>query len=69
MFDLSGKTALITGASGGIGQDIAARLHEAGAKVGLAGTREAVLKELADKLGEGQRLWWLTCHPRKALKA
>ena len=53
MFDLSGKTALITGASGGIGQDIAARLHEAGAKVGLAGTREAVLKELADKLGEG----------------
>ena len=53
MFDLSGKTALITGASGGIGQDIAARLHEAGAKVGLAGTREAVLKELADKLGDG----------------
>ena len=44
MFDLSGKTALITGASGGIGKDIAARLHEAGAKVGLAGTREAVLK-------------------------
>ena len=53
MFDLSGKTVLITGASGGIGQDIAARLHEAGAKVGLAGTREAVLKELADKLGDG----------------
>ena len=53
MFDLSGKTALITGASGGIGQDIAARLHEAGAKVGLAGTREAVLKELAEKLGDG----------------
>ena len=53
MFDLSGKTALITGASGGIGQDIAARLYEAGAKVGLAGTREAVLKELADKLGDG----------------
>ena len=53
MFDLSGKTALITGASGGIGRDIAARLHEAGAKVGLAGTREAVLNELADKLGDG----------------
>lgn len=53
MFDLSGKTALVTGASGGIGRDIAARLHEAGAKVGLAGTREAVLSELAGGLGDG----------------
>ncbi len=51
MFDLSGKTALITGASGGIGRDIAARLHEAGAKVALAGTREAVLTDLANTLG------------------
>jgi len=39
MFDLSGKTALITGASGGIGRDIAKTLHAAGANVGLAGTR------------------------------
>ena len=53
MFDLSGKTALVTGASGGIGRDIAKTLHAAGAKVGLAGTREAVLQELADELGEG----------------
>lgn len=53
MFDLSGKTALITGASGGIGGDIARCLHQAGAKVGVAGTREAVLQELADELGEG----------------
>ncbi|MDA9230552.1 3-oxoacyl-[acyl-carrier-protein] reductase [Alphaproteobacteria bacterium] len=53
MFDLSGKTALITGASGGIGRDIAKTLHAAGANVGLAGTRQAVLQELADELGEG----------------
>jgi len=53
MFDLSGKTALVTGASGGIGQDIARCLHGAGARVGLAGTRENVLRELADELGEG----------------
>lgn len=53
MFDLSGKTALVTGASGGIGRDIAKTLHTAGANVGLAGTRQAVLQELADELGEG----------------
>ena len=53
MFDLSGKTALVTGASGGIGRDIAKTLHAAGANVGLAGTREVVLQELADELGEG----------------
>lgn len=53
MFDLSGKTALVTGASGGIGRDIAKTLHAAGANVGLAGTRQAVLQELADELGEG----------------
>lgn len=51
MFDLSGKTALVTGASGGIGRDIAKTLHAAGANVGLAGTRENVLQELADELG------------------
>ncbi len=53
MFDLSGKTALVTGASGGIGQDIARILHGAGAKIGLAGTRKAVLQELAKALGDG----------------
>ena len=52
MFDLSGKTVLITGASGGIGNAIAKRVHEAGAKVGLAGTRESVLQDLANTLGE-----------------
>lgn len=51
MFDLTGKTALITGASGGIGGAIAAALHAAGATVALTGTREAPLRERADQLG------------------
>lgn len=51
MFDLNGKTALITGASGGIGQAIAACLHAQGADVVLHGTREAVLNEIAARLG------------------
>ncbi|KXF90471.1 3-oxoacyl-[acyl-carrier-protein] reductase [Phaeobacter inhibens] len=52
MFDLTGKSALITGASGGIGGDIARVLHASGATVGLSGTREAPLQELAAELGE-----------------
>jgi 3-oxoacyl-[acyl-carrier protein] reductase len=51
MFDLSGKTALVTGASGGIGRDIALALHKAGAKVAISGTREAALKETSDAAG------------------
>jgi len=47
MFDLTGKTALVTGASGGIGRAIAAALSEAGAKVALSGTRENVLEEVS----------------------
>ncbi|WP_171178711.1 3-oxoacyl-[acyl-carrier-protein] reductase [Ruegeria sp. HKCCD8929] len=52
MFDLTGKNALITGASGGIGGDIARALHDAGASVGLSGTRVEPLQALADELGE-----------------
>jgi 3-oxoacyl-[acyl-carrier protein] reductase len=52
MFDLSGKTALVTGATGGIGGAIARALHAQGAHVVLSGTREAVLRDLADQLGE-----------------
>jgi 3-oxoacyl-[acyl-carrier protein] reductase len=51
MFDLEGKTALVTGASGGIGADIARALHEAGATVGLSGTRVEPLEALAKELG------------------
>ena len=52
MFDLTGKTALVTGASGGIGGAIARALHAAGAKVLLAGTRRNALDALAASLGE-----------------
>jgi 3-oxoacyl-[acyl-carrier protein] reductase len=51
MFDLTGKTALVTGATGGIGAEIARALHGAGAHVVLSGTREAVLADLAAELG------------------
>ncbi|MCL5775598.1 3-oxoacyl-[acyl-carrier-protein] reductase [Limibaculum sp. FT325] len=51
MFDLTGKTALVTGATGGIGGAIARALHAQGAVVGLSGTRAGVLEELASSLG------------------
>ncbi|NBS35629.1 MAG: 3-oxoacyl-[acyl-carrier-protein] reductase [Methylocystaceae bacterium] len=51
MFDLTGKTALVTGASGGIGKAIAMGLHAAGATVGLSGTRRDALEALATELG------------------
>ena len=52
MFDLNGKNALVTGASGGIGASIAKSLHQAGATVALSGTRVDPLQELAAELGE-----------------
>ena len=52
MFDLTGKSALVTGASGGIGAEIARALHGAGATVGLSGTREDPLRDLAGDLGD-----------------
>lgn len=52
MFDLSGKTALVTGASGGIGGAIARHLRAAGAHVVLSGTREAALAALAAEFGD-----------------
>ena len=52
MFELEGKCALITGASGGIGGSIARALYAQGAKVALSGTRIDPLKALADDLGD-----------------
>jgi 3-oxoacyl-[acyl-carrier protein] reductase len=51
MFDLSGMTALVTGASGGIGSAIARALVAQGAKVALSGTREDALKAVAAEIG------------------
>jgi 3-oxoacyl-[acyl-carrier protein] reductase len=60
MFDLTGKTALITGASGGIGAAITRALHGAGATVALSGTRVEPLQALAAELGE--RVHVLPCN-------
>ncbi len=60
MFDLTGKCALVTGASGGIGNAIATKLHAQGATVAISGTRVDPLNELASKLGE--RVHVLPCN-------
>ena len=60
MFDLSGKTALVTGATGGIGGAIARALHAQGATVAISGTRREVLDALAAELG--QRVHVLPCN-------
>jgi len=52
MFDLTGRTALVTGASGGIGEAIARALHRQGAVVALSGTRREALDRLAGELAE-----------------
>jgi 3-oxoacyl-[acyl-carrier protein] reductase len=51
MFNLTGKTALVTGASGGIGGDIARALHAQGARVAVSGTRREALETIANELG------------------
>src|SRR5580658_11130276 len=60
MFDLTGKTALVTGATGTIGGRIARTLHAQGATVTISGTRQEVLEQLAGQLGE--RVHVLPCN-------
>ncbi len=61
MLDLTGKTALITGASGGIGSEIAKKLVNLGASVIISGTREEKLKELQEEIGQ-DKCKYLTCN-------
>ena len=69
MFDLSGRKALVTGASGGIGEEIARILHKQGAIVGLHGTRAEKLEELANDLGERTFVFPANLSDRDAVKA
>ena len=69
MFDLTGKKALVTGASGGIGEAIARTLHAQGAVVGLHGTRIEKLEALAAELGERVKLLPADLTDRDAVKA
>ena len=68
MFDLTGRKALITGASGGIGEEIAKALHAQGAIVGLHGTRREKLEALAMQLGERVRIFTADISDRAAIK-
>lgn len=69
MFDLTGRKALVTGATGGLGESIARALHAQGASVGLHGTREEKLKELAAELGERTFIFPANLSDREAVKA
>ncbi|MFC6488769.1 3-oxoacyl-[acyl-carrier-protein] reductase [Nitratireductor sp. GCM10026969] len=69
MFDLTGRKALITGASGGIGEAIARALHARGATVGLHGTRVEKLEALAGELGERTKIFPADLSDRSEVKA
>lgn len=69
MFDLTGRKALVTGATGGLGEAIARALHAQGAIVGLHGTREEKLQSLAAELGERVFVFPANLSDREAVKA
>ena len=69
MFDLTGRKALVTGASGGIGEAIARQLHAQGATVGLHGTRVEKLEALAGEFGDRVRLFPADLTKRDEVKA
>ncbi len=69
MFDLTGRKALVTGATGGIGEEIARMLHAQGATVGLHGTRAEKLEALAAELGERVHVFPANLSDRDQVKA
>ena len=69
MFELTGQKALVTGASGGIGEAIAKALHSAGATVGLHGTRREKLESVAAELGERVHVFPADLSDREAVKS
>jgi 3-oxoacyl-[acyl-carrier protein] reductase len=69
MFDLTGRKALVTGATGGIGEAIARALHAQGATVGLHGTRVEKLEALAAELGDRVKLFPADLSDRNEVKA
>lgn len=69
MFDLTGKKALVTGSSGGIGEAVARALHAQGATVGLHGTRVERLEALATEFGERVAIFPANLSDRDAVKA
>lgn len=69
MFDLSEKMALVTGATGGIGAEIARAMHGQGATVAISGTREERLTALADELGERVHVFPCNLKDRESVQA
>jgi 3-oxoacyl-[acyl-carrier protein] reductase len=68
MFDLTGRKALVTGATGGIGEEIARALHAQGATLGLHGTRREKLESLAAELGGNTRIFTANLTDRAAVR-
>ncbi|AYG65697.1 MULTISPECIES: 3-oxoacyl-[acyl-carrier-protein] reductase [unclassified Rhizobium] len=69
MLDLTGRKALVTGASGGIGEEIARLLHKQGVLVGLHGTRVEKLETLASELGDRVKIFPANLSDRDEVKA
>lgn len=68
MFELTGKKALVTGASGGIGEEIARTLHQQGCELVVSGTREEKLNELANSLGDNVHVVGANLKDKESIK-
>jgi 3-oxoacyl-[acyl-carrier protein] reductase len=69
MFTLENQVALITGATGGIGREIAKTLHQQGAIVAISGTKESVLSELATELGDRVHVFACNLSDKQSVEA